>query len=252
MTEAPHAAGRDAEARAAAVAPVPRLARRAEPEPGVHHLPDRQAVPGRPAAERPPLDLRAQLQSRHGPVREPADPLPLDAVPAVALRQCARAGPGVSGPRSPLRAAGRLDHGRSRHPRRRRGRQGADRLRQHAVRLPRRAERGRELRAAVAAAVHQPPRGRGPLPSERAGAERRARRVRHGGQPLGRRRRLARPADRGRRAGRRGGGRGGAGGPLDAALAALARRGDGGGCGCSIPAPAGSAMPTSSAGGSSR
>ena len=86
------------------------------------------------------------------------------------------------------------------------------------------AERGRELRAALAAAVHQPPRGRGPLPSERPGAQGRTRRLRDRGQPLGRGGRLARPADRGRRAGRRGGERGGAGGPLDAAFAALARR----------------------------
>ena len=49
--------------------------------------------------------------------------------------------------------------------------------------------------------------------------------LRHGGQPLGRRGRLARSPDRGRRAGRRGGERGGARGALDAALAALARRG---------------------------
>ena len=109
-----------------------------------------------------------------------------------------------------------------------------------------------QLRAALAAAVHQPPRGRGPLPPERARAERRARRVRDRGQPRGRRGRLARPPDRGRRAwstSRRA--RWCSRASRCRTRRAGTTRATAGGSGCSIPAPAGSAMPTSSAGGSS-
>ncbi len=64
------------------------------------------------------------------------------------------------------------------------------------VRLPGDGQRDGQLRAAVATAIPQQAGRRGPLPPERAGDGGRRAALRHGGEPVGRRRRLARPAAR--------------------------------------------------------
>ena len=56
-------------------------------------------------------------------------------------------------------------------------------VRQHAVPLPRHASATAQLRAAVAAAVHQHAGGRGPLPPQRPGPGGRPAALRHRGQP---------------------------------------------------------------------
>ena len=113
-------------------------------------------------------------------------------------------------------------HPRHRHGRdRRRARAG---VRQHAVLLPRDGERQAKLPAAVAAAVHQRAGAGGPLPSQRPRHGRRAPRLCQRGEPLRRRRRLARAAPRRRRRHRRGERRDRGERPVDAALAAALRR----------------------------
>ncbi len=142
--------------------------------------------------------------------------------------------------RPALRAARRLHHRRPRRPRRRGRRRRAAGLRQHAVLLPghRRARR-HSFRPLWRPPFISPPGGGGPLPPERPGARRRRARAtsprsadsdvadgwrdqrRDGGVVID----VAANADRRAR-------------PVDAALAALARRA---GSGCSIRAPASSA-----------
>ena len=60
-------------------------------EPRLHHLPGRQALPDRPQARRPALDLRAQLPALHGARHRPGrHALDVLALPALALRELPR------------------------------------------------------------------------------------------------------------------------------------------------------------------
>ena len=63
----------------------------AEDEPGVQHLPERQAVPGRPEAHRRAVDLRAHLQPLHGALGRRPGPLDVHGLAALAVRERARA-----------------------------------------------------------------------------------------------------------------------------------------------------------------
>ena len=76
----------------------------------------------------------------------------------------------LSGPRPALRAQGRLHHGRSRHPRRRRRPHRPALVRRHRFRLRRHAGRSVELHAPLVAAIPEQADRGGPLPLERAGA----------------------------------------------------------------------------------
>ena len=105
--------------------------------------------------------------------------------------------------RPPLRPARRPGDRGDRHPRyrgrRRRRRPARADLRQHRLQLPGDPKRAGELPDALDAALHQRAGPRGPLPFERPRHGRGAAGVRQRGQPLRRRRRLARPAARRRR-----------------------------------------------------
>ena len=209
--------------RGPAVAPVHGLARRTAAIAGLHHLSERQAVPARRAARRRPFGVRAHVQPCHGPRGPRPAALPVDALPALAPGGRARTGREPPGLRPALRAAPRLDHGRPRHPRHRHraGRTAA--VRQHPVLLPRLAQRHPQLRSPLAAALRQPARRRGPLPSERPRHARRPAGLRHRRGRQRRRRRLARAPPRRRRRDRRRQRRDGRRGLSHAALAALAR-----------------------------
>ena len=135
-----------------------------------------------------------------GPVDRRSDALDERTLHAVAVRECAaqrRGHADGSGPQ--VRTRRRPRHWRDRHARhrgRRRRRRAATDLRQYAVLLPGDHQRNRKFSTAVAAKFPFRSGAGGSVPPERTGDGRRPSRVRQRGEPLGCRRRLARPAAR--------------------------------------------------------
>jgi hypothetical protein len=205
--------------------PVRRRARGAGGVTACQHLPGEQAA-GRQGDGRGALDAGAQLRPPHGTGgrrRAAGDGLPRPGL-GVPRRAAHRpAGRAARTSRRLLPAARRTRHGGHRRPRAGVGGRGAV-GRQHPLLLPLHAGPRLQLRAAVAAAVRHRPRRRRPLPPQRAGG---------GGRPAQVRDRTGRERHRQRLAGQQGPRRLSDGGgrraghcprPVDAALAALARR----------------------------